>query len=554
MPPLLGALGVGLASALFGACRSVHEVEAPPPPSATHLRLYAVANVASAIEPCGCQKDMLGGVDHAAALVARERAEVDETLLVAAGPTFFLHPQSPEAEAQQNAWKAEALARAFGDMGLAAWTPGANDFLHEVPIRRLAELSGAPLLAANLSPTPPWRVGAVVLERGKVRIGLVGLSVPVTPRLTPPALTLGEPASSLERGLAQVREQRPDVLIALFALPRGEALRLVERVPGFHVAVVGKPYQEGDATDAPTPPTLVGETLVVEPANLLQSIAVVDLHIVPGDRAFVDAGGIAASSERERLDRRIGDLEQRIAGWVAAGASAADIDARRRDLAALRAERAALTAAPQAPSGSWFRYSLREVREGVGVDDAVSRRIAQYYQAVNEHNRVALADRRAPPVGEGESSYTGGAACVPCHVDADVFWRTTRHARAYATLVDRNTQYNLECVGCHVTGYERPGGSAVVQVGGLENVQCEVCHGPGSRHVAEPATPGLITLTPERNLCASACHRPPHVPATWTVDQALPLILGPGHGAPSAAATAEGPGLSPEEALKLLSE
>jgi mono/diheme cytochrome c family protein len=97
-------------------------------------------------------------------------------------------------------------------------------------------------------------------------------------------------------------------------------------------------------------------------------------------------------------------------------------------------------------------------------------------------------------------------------------------------LSRQNKQYNLECVGCHVTGYEAPGGSTVAHVEKLENVQCEVCHGPGSRHLADPKDKSLITLTPEKSLCASKCHHPPHVNASWSVDESWKIIVGPGHG------------------------
>ena len=72
-------------------------------------------------------------------------------------------------------------------------------------------------------------------------------------------------------------------------------------------------------------------------------------------------------------------------------------------------------------------------------------------------------------------------------------WDKTRHAHAYETLATQFKEYNLDCVSCHVTGYEQPGGSSVTHVDKLNDVQCEFCHGPSSRHAVhatsgEPAT------------------------------------------------------------------
>jgi hypothetical protein len=148
---------------------------------------------------------------------------------------------------------------------------------------------------------------------------------------------------------------------------------------------------------------------------------------------------------------------------------------------------------------------------------------------VNEHNRVAFADVRPKEPAAGQSSYVGVTACTACHQSERAFWDRTAHAAAYTTLTRQDKEFNLECVSCHVTGYDIPGGSTVAHVQGLEHVQCEVCHGPGSRHVGNPADKSLIT-TPARSVCAEQCHHPPHVHPGWSADEAWNLILGPGHG------------------------
>jgi Cytochrome c554 and c-prime len=123
-------------------------------------------------------------------------------------------------------------------------------------------------------------------------------------------------------------------------------------------------------------------------------------------------------------------------------------------------------------------------------------------------------------------------SCAACHEEEDRFWRTTPHAHAYATLARDNKEFNLDCVSCHVTGYEKPGGSTVTHVSKLKDVGCEVCHGPGTLHASEPKRRDLIRRTPERSLCASECHHPPHVNPGWDVEGAWAKIVGPGHGAP----------------------
>jgi hypothetical protein len=85
-------------------------------------------------------------------------------------------------------------------------------------------------------------------------------------------------------------------------------------------------------------------------------------------------------------------------------------------------------------------------------------------------------------------------------------------------------------VGCHVTGYEQPGGTTVTHVEKLQNVQCEVCHGPGSRHPLDPADKSRIVAKPATDRCLD-CHHAPHVEAFDPVAK-MKEILGPGHGMP----------------------
>ncbi len=132
------------------------------------------------------------------------------------------------------------------------------------------------------------------------------------------------------------------------------------------------------------------------------------------------------------------------------------------------------------------------------------------------------------PAVAGQPSFVGVEACTKCHAEARAVWDGTRHAHAYATLADQNKQFNLDCVSCHVVGYEQPGGSSVTHVDKLMNVQCEDCHGPGSAHAANPKHVRPLIAKPTKDTCLS-CHHPPHVEA-FDAEKKMADILGPGHG------------------------
>ncbi len=494
------------------------------------IRLYVVSTAAGALEPCGCTKDQLGGVNHATAFVQAQKKDAPHSLVVGAGPMLFLDPASEPGHATQDLWKAEALAASLGDMGLVAWAPGENDWAAGAPeLERLAKLARADLLAGNLSGATAGAKATRVIEINGYRVGLAGVSDPSGPLGLPAGVTVSDPKAALVAALADLRKQNAQVLVALVAVERGRALRLAELVPGFQAFVVGKPYDKGDGNDPTIPPELVGDTLVIQAPNHIQGVAVLDLF-VRGSFDFKDGTGISAIEQRQSLEQRILDIERRVGDGGAKGASAADIAARKKDLGHLRQDLAALPAEEPPVEGSFFRYRSEAIHDTLGTAPGVQRRIDDYYARVNDHNRDAFKDRLPPPVPKGEASYVGIDTCAGCHDEEYKFWQHTPHAGAYAALSKQHKEFNLDCVSCHVTGYEKPGGSTVTHVAGLENVQCEVCHGPGSLHEDDPTKLGTIIKSPPKSLCAPACHHPPHVHDDWSVDAAWKVIVGKGHG------------------------
>jgi hypothetical protein len=475
---------------------------------------------------------MLGGVDHAAALIEGQTSFAPARLVVAAGPLFFQDPVVEDQGRQQQIWKAEAIAASLRRLGLIAWAPGANDWAAGAgELERLAQASGAVPVGANLK-GQGWKGSSVRrVDVSGVPVGIAGISVPEHGNNLPPGIEVQPAAPALEQARAELTRQGARLLVAVLAMPRGAALRLVEQVGGWHLVVVGKPSDQGETNDEPTPPVRINRTLVVQSPNHLQSLAIVDF-IQRGDSfEFQDGSGLERVAHRESLERRIHELKSRIETWESKpGVSPADLGARKRDLERLQRELKRHEPPKPPAAGSFFRYELSDVRERLGSDDKVAELMAAYYRRVNEHNREAYADRKPPPVPSGVSGYVGIEKCTSCHIEERAFWNKTGHANAYVTLERQHKQFNLDCVGCHVTGYEQPGGSTVTHVSELKDVQCETCHGPGSRHVAEPKNPDYVVAKPPRTLCAPACHHPPHVNKDWRVDEAWPHIIGPGHG------------------------
>jgi peroxiredoxin len=102
--------------------------------------------------------------------------------------------------------------------------------------------------------------------------------------------------------------------------------------------------------------------------------------------------------------------------------------------------------------------------------------------------------------------YTGDEVCGVCHELERESWLYTEHASAFDTLVTHGEARNPECVGCHVVGFDQPGGYTIAaRPTHLENVSCESCHGRGGPHLSKD----FVAAEGYESVCQT-CHNPTH--------------------------------------------
>jgi len=153
-----------------------------------------------------------------------------------------------------------------------------------------------------------------------------------------------------------------------------------------------------------------------------------------------------------------------------------------------------------------------QVYQDLKEDPDMSRFLETFYREVATQD--ALLAGQIEPLFMGDTAmenreYVGTDPCAGCHPGQYTHWRNTRHGSAYATLLDVHRHHYPKCVVCHVAGLGRPSGFDILKPSrALANVQCEVCHGPGSLHIQRPS-PANIRRVPDQQLCLE-CHNPDH--------------------------------------------
>ena len=115
---------------------------------------------------------------------------------------------------------------------------------------------------------------------------------------------------------------------------------------------------------------------------------------------------------------------------------------------------------------------------------------------------------------------TKQTTCGNCHAGHQQDWSQTHHASAFATLTASGHAASY-CYSCHTVsqngnGLAKAAGWNAKQDSSYRDVQCESCHGPGTKHVVLPDNKAnwplaRLTLTNATASCA-ACHTGTHTP------------------------------------------
>ena len=116
---------------------------------------------------------------------------------------------------------------------------------------------------------------------------------------------------------------------------------------------------------------------------------------------------------------------------------------------------------------------------------ALSKEFKEYIRtAALDVDNPHQQDEGAIPGVTRLASYVGSSSCAQCHVEETHIWKKSGHGHAFQTLVNKGSDADPTCIGCHTVGFGEPSGyQRSFGTSKLTDVGCESCHGPGSEHV-----------------------------------------------------------------------
>jgi hypothetical protein len=455
------------------------------------------------LEPCGCSENMRGGIGRLGFQVREASRDGTPVLYVDSGDSLFSRPQLTPAEQPQEKRKAQALTEAMKLLGIASRTVGELDN------------AAGDAFRGGLALPEAGDGNARVLLAGGHRVGFVS----------------AQDAAQLSRGTTQARAAGAELVVGLVH----DSLEKVLGYPGFPPSSPTPDLLV--ASHAPSPVAGEENRLVRTgvPTAQLQSKGRSVLRL---DVSFAGSGPFQLLKTLGDQDRELAALDERIA-LLKKQIDAPTLKAQTRKLyqaklaeVIQRRERLAATP-PTVPHGQ-NAFSARFVAlEATLPESPELKALVTAYDKDAAQLNLAWAKaygQDCPKPDKGEAAYAGNESCRDCHAEAFAVWDASKHAHAYDDLARVGKNYRVDCVGCHVVGYQASGGVCRVdKVAGRQDVGCESCHGPGSLHVDDPSDDNIVRK-PNKERCVS-CHDPENSPH---FDFALfvPEILGPGHGKP----------------------
>ncbi|MCC7431687.1 hypothetical protein IT568_12660 [bacterium] len=411
----------------------------------------------------------------------------EDLLIVDAGNMLFKTQNMTSL--QQDEWllKSELLLKIEGEIGLDAINVGVRDLTNGLSyLSERSEKYKMPFVSSNLVYTKTQKPAFnefVIVDVSGIKIGILGVTEGINPKPNDVDWEVKDYKTIVPQIVKKLKDQDCEIILLLANVGKEQIEKVIKENTDINFAVISG-NQEQTSTQ------IAGETIVFRTKDRGRSIGIAEIgkSKKSPEKMFVDLTPteLAYKQALEKLEKNLGGSPEQIK--KEAETLLAKIEDSRKNK-------------------NFYKTELLDVdtkfadkKEVKTQIDVVTKKVADFAQ---QQKLVQGIDPN--------KLFVGQAKCAECHAKQYNFWVETSHAKAYQTLVKENKQFSVDCVGCHVTGWEENGGfSNPYQVDNLKDVQCESCHGAGKAHLLTSredvdAKRKTITKVPAESSCVK-CH------------------------------------------------
>ena len=471
------------------------------------LQLLLINELMGYIEPCGCTIDLkLGSIEKLDALIRRLQNDTLSAVLTV-GSHLFDHDHLKEHSLPQEHAKAKLLRSI-----MAAWPS-------DVHLDGKLDLAGGKEFYQKLKSQIPLselsdrfndHASYAVIKKADYKLGVIALSDQANKT---------EQQQVFQKALQRFKQANTHLNVVVSTMSRVQLRRLAQAHPEVQFWILGHKAQEESQL---IPVEHLGQkhySYIIEAGDRGRHLGLIKLYGVNEQGFFKDPAG-----DRQRQIKSL-KLKIKMRERFAAMSSSPFA---KRGLAKLQKELNELESSALSKDGKRVEYSLIPIDKTLASSSKVKTMVEHYQKSLKALNMKSASQVKPPP--PNGNGYAGNAECSMCHPGAESFWKETRHAHAWQTLVEAKKTFDVGCVGCHVTGWQEPGGSALGHTDKLQNVQCESCHGPAAKHAEMGGGEAYVKLKVPSTQCET-CHNQLHSPK-FDYETYLKKVIGPGHGQP----------------------
>ncbi len=456
-------------------------------------------------------------------------------LLLDAGNLLFKRPSVAAGPSQEHL-TAEAIMRVYQNIAYDA-----------VGIGPLDMAGGFELLQRSAADNFPWISANIIdadgnpLFRQWISKEVQGVEVVITALTAPPknldqAVTIGHWESLLPDLLQQMSKEKNSPFIILLSSLTGEENRLIaEQYPAINLLLGADQHQQNLS------PQVVNQTLVTQTGKQGKYQGLLEINFGTKRR-----WGQNREKELADLQNRLGSLNwqlRRLEKKSASGKISANqnstMDRLRKNKDEMSAKIISLQETidkgqSQTMLSDRYQYRFIGLKKNMPNDIPTEELLKQLNQQIRQLHKNPMKQNRttdAQTLFPQRMDLVGYRVCESCHLPQTEFWRSTKHAEAYTTLVRKEKNLDLECLLCHVTQDLFSTSFQIIPTKGLlslprelQSVGCETCHGAGKKHSVNPERFKMVRL-PGQDICLT-CHTPEH-DDNYNYETKLPLISCP---------------------------
>jgi 2',3'-cyclic-nucleotide 2'-phosphodiesterase (5'-nucleotidase family) len=450
----------------------------------------------------------LGGLSKKAFQLDKLRTQsAGPHLTVDGGGLLFKNSVLLPGQRQQNQIIAEGILDSYGLMAYDAVGIAGRDLAAGLDfLLKMQSRAKFPLLSANLvrsSTDKPLFPPFIIKDAGNLRIGIIGLTGPDAGRFISP----GDNAvlMSWQKVLGPIVSPLAaecDLILLLSSYPLIENEKIAEEFPDIHI-IIQTGYRGANSA-----PKLTTNSLICQTGQQGKYLGVLQVDWQPSKKwgvANVQKYLATKTRELDLINGRLAGYRARLAQEALQTSKGYQLQLQnqqrvREEIASLQEQERQQQLSKVHLSTFVNRFIAMET--SLPDDPEVRDLVNGIKKKIHEIGRRSAAEQTAQSGKTGATTFmpagfAGSSVCRNCHPAQTIFWKSTSHAASYRSLETKQQQFNLDCLPCHVTSDRQGSGKALLSLAPpLQQVGCEVCHGPGQLHVAGPGTNTIIRKPP----------------------------------------------------------